>query len=611
MILYLKKYIKFDFFLSPQRAFFISLAHMKKDDIKFCLQEAWKNRQSDINSAANLARKMLVEAEELKDDQCIADCHKLLGYCFWRFSDFSNSLEHSMKALRLYRELGDLRGEADALNNLGAVYMFHKNHDKRLDCNLKCLEIRKKIGNPDDISGSMNNIGETYLQMGNLTEAEKWFYDCINYPGATEDSIAWGFHNLGKVSFQNKDISQAIEMFNKSLDISIPLSYYILTTESLLELCTVHQANKNFEKGVIAANEALRIAESIGAKDEMKSAYLSLSKLSESQNKTELALDYFKKYHALHTEIFNDSNIQRIKDLEHRYEMDAIRKENEIAQLRNVELKNANNQIESQRRLLENKNKDIIDSIRYAKRIQQALLAEHNTLPSESINHFIYFNPKDIVSGDFYWINATENRLYLAVADCTGHGVPGGFLTMLGIAYLNEILSNAIEYTPAEVLNLLKDKFSQELKGTELNGEGMDISLCAIDLKPNSNYYTVEWAGANNPLWFITPESNGVINSLAPDKCPIGAGYDQAKFNNHQLNLPKGTILYLFSDGIVDQFGGPLGKKLKKSGLRSFIETNYEQPLLEQADRLTVFFNDWKRDNDQIDDVCVLGLSLS
>jgi serine phosphatase RsbU (regulator of sigma subunit) len=577
------------------------------------LNQAWQERRSKLNNSAQTARELLGKCELIGFKKGVADCHKILGYCFWRFTDFSNSLQHSMQALTIYRELNYLQGEADALNSLGAVYMYHKNHQKRLECNLKCLEIRQQIGHADDISGSMNNIGETYLEMEEYELAEKWFNDCIQYPGATEDSIAWGFHNLGKLNFKRNNTSLAIEMYKKSISISTIIQYETLTTETYLELCVFHKTLNNNQLAIEYGEKALQLAEKNGAKEEIKNAYLLLSEIVEIEHNIDLALRYFKQYHKLHSEVFDDSNFQRIKDLEHRYELDAIRKEHEIERLRNVELKNAYSQIENQKELLEIRNKDIIDSIRYAKRIQQALLSQNDLIQENQLNHFIYFKPKDIVSGDFYWMNLTDTKLYIAVGDCTGHGVPGGFLTMLGIAYLNEILSQTSDLSPAEILSELKLKFSKKLGTKDATFDGMDISICAIHRNNSTSERKVEWAGANNPLWYINPNSSlqsTNIVEIKGDKFPIGNGYEQSVFKNHTFSLPKGTILYLFSDGYADQFGGDKNKKLKQIGFKKLINTIHNSYLKEQETLLENFLTAWKGENEQVDDICIVGVQL-
>lgn len=583
---------------------------MNVTELQAELANLWDNRRSDLNTAAARGRELLGICEVHQFVPGVAHSHKILGYCFWRFSDFSKSLEHSLKALNLFRELKDLRGEADALNNLGAVYMFHKNHEKRLECNLKCLEIRKRLGDPDDISGSMNNIGETYFEMGNLSEAEAWFTACIEYPGATDDSIAWGYHNLGKVHALRNETEQAEAMFNASMAISQQIDYHILTTESLLEFGRLHLACARTVEANECARKAYVLSEEIGAKDEHKAACALLAEIAERSGKFAEALHYFKKYHQLHTEIFNDSNIQRIKDLEHQHELDNIRKEQEIERLKTVELRGAYDEIERQKMLVDARNKDIIDSIRYARSIQQALLKEKEHVSPHLPEHFILFQPRDIVSGDFYWAHEKNGVLYLAVADCTGHGVPGGFLTMLGIAFLNEIIATNESPTPAEILNQLSTKFNHELQQNTHTADSLDISLLSIDLTNQHQLRSVHWAGAYNPLWIAQPEAGTQLLEIAPDKFAIGSNSHAGAYTNHILQLPERSMIYLFTDGFADQFGGERGKKMKKERFKREITHIHRLSPENQINYLTDFFTRWKGDLEQVDDVCVVGIRI-
>jgi serine phosphatase RsbU (regulator of sigma subunit) len=574
------------------------------------LVNLWENRRSDLNTAAARGRELLGICEVHQFVQGIAHSHKILGYCFWRFSDFSKSLDHSLKALSLFREIKDLRGEADALNNLGAVYMFHKNHEKRLECNLKCLEIRKELGNADDISGSMNNIGETYFEMGNWAEAEEWFYACIHYPGATDDSIAWGYHNLGKVHVQRNETEQAARMFGESMHLSERIAYHVLSTETLLELSRLHLRLQQPSEAKDYAKRAYVLSEEIGAKDEYKAACALLAEIAERSGHFSEALHYFKKYHQLHTEIFNDSNLQRIKDLEHQHELDNIRKEQEIERLKTVELRGAYDEIERQKMLVEERNKDIIDSIRYARSIQQALLKEKEHVSPHLPEHFILFQPRDIVSGDFYWAHEKNGILYLAVADCTGHGVPGGFLTMLGIAFLNEIIASNENPTPAEILNQLSTKFKHELQQNSHTADSLDISLLSLDVTDQSSLKSVHWAGAYTPIWIAQPEMGTQLLEIAPDKFAIGSNAHAGEYTNHILQLPAQSMIYLFTDGFADQFGGERGKKMKKERFKREITHIHQLSTQNQVDYLSDFFSRWKGAHDQVDDVCVVGIRV-
>lgn len=567
-----------------------------------------------------------------EDSGGIADCHKILGYCYWRFSEFSLSMEHSLKALEYYQSVGDLRGEADTLNSLGAVFMFRKEHQKRLECNLKCLEIRIQLGNADDISGSMNNIGETYLEMEEFVPAKKWFEDCINYPGATQDSVAWACHNLGKLFLIEENFEFSKAYFIKSLNLSSAIDYHVLTTETYIQLSILNQLMGDMNSAQEFGMKALHLAELTGAKEEQKNAHLLLSEICELQGDPQAALLEFKKYHQLFTEIHNESNIQRLKDLEFQHDMETMRKEAEIERLKTVELRAAYDQIDSQKQLLEQRNKEIMESIRYAQRIQQAVLKEEKHVSEHLPEHFIFYKPKDIVSGDFYWAQEKDGILYVAAADCTGHGVPGGFLTMLGIAFLNEIITKNEALTPAQILNELREKFIKELRLQDTTNDGMDITLVSLRYDEVSDTKELMWAGAYNPLWVVkkqdrfgiskTELSNTAIVSevwhnesiqlleIKPDKQPIGRSDEYTDFTNHHLTLEKDDLLYLFSDGYQDQFGGDEGKKLKRSGFKNLIMSLAEKPLENQLQTIEQFFDSWKGENDQVDDVCVIGIKL-
>lgn len=597
------------------------------------LSFAWNNRRSDMRTSFHKAKEFLAICEQIHDRKGAAECHKILGYCYWRFSEFSSSMEHSLKALDYFQHEKDLRGEADTLNSLGAVYMFQKEHQKRLECNLKCLEIRYKLGNADDISGSMNNIGETYLEMQDYASSKKWFFDCINYPGSTSDSLAWASHNLGKLYFIESDYTNSEKSFLESLTLSTEMVYDILSTETFLQLSRLYLTLDKLDLAKEYSVKALNLSTSIGAKEEQKNAYHLLSQIKEAQGKFKDALDDYKKFHVLFSEIHNESNMQRLKDLEFQFELENMRKEAEIERLRTVELKAAYDQIDAQKQLLEQRNKEIVESIRYAQRIQQAVLKEEKHVSEHLPDHFIFYRPKDIVSGDFYWAQEKDGVLYVAAADCTGHGVPGGFLTMLGIAFLNEIISKNELQTPAQILNELHDKFIKELRLQDSTRDGMDITLVSLRYDNQTDSKELMWAGAYNPLWVVKKRNEhgkstitdiSKLTSISleweneeielfeikPDKQPIGRGDDHHDFTNHSLTLENEDLLYLFSDGYQDQFGGEHGKKLKRSGFRNLILSLAEQPLENQLETIGNFFETWKGEREQVDDVCVIGIKL-
>lgn len=595
---------------------------MTTDSVQNILQVAWLERRSDLRQSFHIAKQVLTDYQDSQEAKIIAECHKILGYCYWRFSDYTASMQHYLCALEYFRAAKDLRGEADTLNNLGAVYMFQKNHEKRLECNLKCLDLRVQLGHADDISGSMNNIGETYFEMGDFDSAQQWFEDCITYPNSTDDSIAWGLHNLGRLFFLKGDLQKANELLTKSLEISVAINYDVLSTATLLKMSEVALHSGDIVSMEKFADNALGFALRCGAKEEQQEAYLLLSKAYELAEKHKEALELFKEYHHLFREIHDESNLQRLKDMEFTHELDTARKEAEIERLKTVELKEAYDQIGKQKELLELRNKEIVDSIRYAQRIQQAVLKDERHVSSHLPEHFILFKPKDIVSGDFYWAQEKEGVLYVAAADCTGHGVPGGFLTMLGIAFLNEIITKQELQTPASILNELRDKFINEMGLHDAANDGMDIALISFKYNQDTQTKEILWAGANNPLWVVSRKEENTYESeefelpetsfleVYPDKQPIGKTDNLQPFTDHKLFLKEGDMVYMFSDGFQDQFGGDTGKKLKRAGFKSVLLSLAELPVENQLQGLETFFETWKGEFEQVDDICVIGIRM-
>lgn len=265
-------------------------------------------------------------------------------------------------------------------------------------------------------------------------------------------------------------------------------------------------------------------------------------------------------------------------------------------------------EVVKQKEVIEEKNKHITDSIVYAKRIQEAILPPEDVFKLHLQNSFVLYKPKDIVSGDFYWLEKKGNKILFAVVDCTGHGVPGAFMSIIGYNGLNQIVNEYGVTQPAEILNRLNKIISVTLKQRVDESkirDGMDLSICSIDLDTN----TLEYAGANNPIFIVR---NNEVIEIKADKKPIGnfVGEDDFRFTNKELSLFPNDKLYLFSDGYADQFGGPHGKKLKYNTFRDLLLDNCHRPMEEQKYILDRMFEGWRGDLEQIDDVCVIGVGI-
>jgi len=273
----------------------------------------------------------------------------------------------------------------------------------------------------------------------------------------------------------------------------------------------------------------------------------------------------------------------------------------------NSDLESKSAEILKQKEIIEQKNQAITDSIQYASRIQTAVLPPADFLSEWWPDSFILFRPRDIVSGDFYWGRQKGSRVIAAVADCTGHGVPGAFMSMLGNAFLDEIYNTTEITDAAAILNMLRDEVINALKQKGLTGEardGMDISLCIIDLES----LRLDYAGANNPLYIVR---EGRLIKKPADKMPIGIHVTEfAPFNNHSDILRKGDMLYLFTDGYADQFGGPKGKKFMYKPLQNLLLKIHDRPAAEQKEELVRTFDEWMNGYEQVDDVLIAGIRI-
>jgi serine phosphatase RsbU (regulator of sigma subunit) len=250
--------------------------------------------------------------------------------------------------------------------------------------------------------------------------------------------------------------------------------------------------------------------------------------------------------------------------------------------------------------LVEVKSKEVFDSINYAKRIQYTLLAQENYLLAHLKDHFVFFQPKDIVSGDFYWASAQGDKFFLAVCDSTGHGVPGAFMSLLNISFLNEAIAERKMSEPSTILDFVRDKLIFNIS-QEGNQDGMDAVLMCIDMKNK----TMTYAGANNSP--VVVGKDGTID-CSGDKMPVGLGERMSPFTQHNLQLKEGDVVYVFTDGFADQFGGEKGKKYRRNKLLEKLASISGEGMNFQKDDLSAEFVKWKGNLEQVDDVLVVGI---
>lgn len=259
------------------------------------------------------------------------------------------------------------------------------------------------------------------------------------------------------------------------------------------------------------------------------------------------------------------------------------------------------------RKLLLEQRRELVSSLKYASFIQQAVLPDQRSLENNLSDHFVLHKPRDIVSGDFYYCTRKEELIIIAAGDCTGHGVPGALMSIMGVSFLNEILSSRGPCKPSRILNLLRERVMKALhqRGEELeNKDAMDMALCVFD--PHT--LELQYAGANNSLYHLRRKK---LTEIKADKMPVGINaVEEDSFTNHAMQLKPGDLVYIFSDGYADQFGGPMNKKFKYGPFKELLIRISNLPMQEQKEELNRVIDQWKGNEPQIDDILVLGIKF-
>lgn len=624
----------------------------------------------DYKLADEKADSLLRVSMKLSYKEGMADAYNYKGVISRDQSNLKEALDNYLIALPLFEELKKNGKVAGIQNNIGLIYAEIKEYKTALAYYFKAVKInlqnRAKHVREDDEKGkedkiraninlaiNYNNIATCYQKLNQPTSAQTYLNKSLDIRKAENDTIgmAMAYHNIG-LNYQLKRIpDSAITFFNLSLGYLKDMSENIGHAYNYLEL-----GNTYLQKGKLREAEgyllnSLRIAEKSDLEGVKVENYKYLSKLYAFEKDFKNAFYYQDLFLNSKEKIESDESKNEILKKELEYDFNkkqelqrlAAKNQKEIsdAEIRsqkrlityaiiglvilsglvlivlrsNNQKKKANFIISKQKEIVEHKNKEIVDSINYAKYIQNALLPSDKVIAELPIECSVLYKPKDIVSGDFYWIHQPKNKsntLYIAAVDCTGHGVPGAMVSVVGNNGLNRCVEEFGLTETGKILDKLSELVEEtfEKSGNELN-DGMDISLLRITLNNNvaNESYDVQWSGANNPLWFIESDAN-IIREIKADKQPIGKFIQRNNFTTHRFSLKKNSRIYLFTDGFADQFGGEKGKKFKYKQLEElFVKSNHFSPT-EQINQIEKEFLLWKGETEQVDDVCILSLKL-
>jgi tetratricopeptide (TPR) repeat protein len=573
--------------------------------------------QSLYSKALENNFKSLKIRELIKDTDAIGKSYESIGTCYNYLGDYPKALDYYRKSLAIKERAGDMPTVAELYTNIGQVYHAQGNNQKALDEYVEAIGINKKIGNALGTAVCYNNMGESYMPQQKYNEALDNYMkglDIFKQIGSRQ-GIALSYKDIGACYLSQKNYKEAIDYENKAIDTATIMGDLQIMQMANQALSNVFDSTGNDKKAFAYYKNYITIRDSINNVDNSKKTVQAemnyefdkkhAIEQAEQEKKDEVArADSKRQKIAMFFVIFVAIAIGVIAVIILR-SLRTTRKQKTLIERQKLIVEEQKQVVEEKNKIVEEQKKDIIDSINYAKRIQLALLKEEEHVSQHLPEHFILFKPKDIVSGDFYWSLEKDDYFYVAAVDCTGHGVPGGFMSMLGIAFLNEITAGSEILTPAEILNRLRSKILKELRQTgaaDESKDGMDISLLRINLKTKE----MQWSGANNAMYIV----NGDLKEVLPDKQPIGHFPQMKPFTNHIIETEKGSLLYIFSDGYADQFGGPKGKKFKYKQMEDIMLANAGKNAAEQKKILNEAFESWKGSLEQVDDVLIIGIRV-
>lgn len=612
--------------------------------------------ESDENKSSEIKRRMSM-------------AYLNLGIIQKNQKNYEKAIEYYQLALDIRREMGDSRAMSECYLNMGVAYRNLGESDKAFIYYDKALFVFEKAGDKKAIMRANNNIGTLFTESGNWEKALTYLTTAYDYAIGSGDKQAEAhiLNNLADLYSKQNLFAKSLQASQRAFALADSIGSLPEKVRSYYQMMEAFAGTgKNSEalyyaRKYISANDSLQGSEKMKTIQEMESRFqaekkqqeIEKQKLTIRSNEEEMKrkdaeaafqkIMLFSMLAVLLLLVFLIWFIYRGYRIKKKAHRDISLKNNQLEQAQ-TEIMAQRDEILAQRDAISNQKVHLqkaldeqIDSIRYAQRIQKALIPAFDILEeiikenNPVISDFaVYFRPKDIVSGDFYWAARTGDRLIFCVADCTGHGVPGAFMSMLGVSYLNEIIQRHNVHTAADILNELRASIVVSLRQQKAEDgslvkqfnpaipmnrdslhevkDGMDISLCVLNIRTRE----LQFAGANNSLYHISTENNtNVLNEIKGDKMPVGVYLRMEPFTNKIVNIGSGDVLYLLSDGFADQFGGGDYKKFGMKRFRNLLEKNAGETLEAQKKVLDTTFSEWKEGYQQLDDICIFSVRIN
>ena len=610
----------------------------------------WKYFNSNPQKALESAKLQIRLAEKLKLKDAIGEGYTNLGFLYNNLGQYEKSISHHLKALSIKEEKKDSAGIVTCLNGIGSVCFTMGDFTKALQYMTKALQLDSILGDKINLATNYENVGVCYMNLNQYDKALNYLlksealYKELKQKQSSSNLLNTGiiYQKKGKLEKAFRYLQNALMLAEQEKDVSTIASVKIA-------LGNFFTQKEDYINAIKCIKQALGLARENKLIDIEIQALKTLADINFDTGKYQQAFKYHKQFSELKDTLLTEKNSRAITEMNTKYETDKKEKQIEIQNLTlthqnlelnkrqiiiystvggivllsllsffilrgyrqkrhvNIELANKNSIILEKNKIVEEKHKEITDSINYAERIQRSFLATKEVLDQNLNDYFVFFRPKDVVSGDFYWANKLSNGWFaLATADSTGHGVPGAIMSILNISSLEKAIEQNL-YEPAEILNHTRKTIIERLKkdGSIDGGkDGMDASLICFDFIDKR----LKYAAANNPVWVVREHA---LIDLIPDKMPVGKhDKELTSFTQQEFKLCTGDIVYSFTDGMPDQFGGPKKKKFMYKQLKTLLITLSSESMEVQKQKINDVFDNWKADLEQVDDVTLIGIRI-
>ncbi|MEO6303220.1 MAG: SpoIIE family protein phosphatase [Bacteroidia bacterium] len=608
--------------------------------------------QENYALATDSINKIMIQTIKIKNIVGQANCLKTKALINLNTGEYEKAAQLYYDALKVWQQTDNMKNIAIGYSDLGMINYYLHYYDKAAMYWEKTIEINEIQNDKSKAATNLGNVSLAYIELKNFYKAELALKKAIALDEELNQPVALAnaYTNYCKLEYHKNNLVKAIEYNNKAIEYFSKTNDAGRLSNAYANGAELARSIKKYDEALGYINKAFEYETKRENKSNLSAIYLNRAAILFDIGKPKEAYEDILKHIEIKDSLFNLETQSAIAELEKKYELNEKEKENQLLNEKlkvhevessrqqitifligiilvivaivvfvlvrqnrqknkiNLELGEKNNIIEEKNKLVEAQHKDITDSIKYAERIQHAILPPDKLVKATLPNSFVYFKPKDILSGDFYWIEETANHIFIAVADCTGHGVPGALISIINYNLLNKAVLEKGLNDPAEILNAVNGWLTQTLHQSfneDTVKDGMDVTLLAI----NKNKKEVLFAGAMNCIYVV---SENVLGQYNGNKFPVGAFIEDKpqNFISQKLAFKPNDMIYLFTDGFPDQFGGPHGKKLKYKLLKEILASISALPVEEQKERVHNAFDLWKGDYEQVDDVCLMGIRV-